>query len=127
MLCHCTVCQRFNSAEFGDTLVLRLKDLVGPVPESVSFDTYRPPPNIQRGVCKGCKQPAFELFRSPILPDIAMIPLAMHRDVESVPEPVSHLFYEHRCREFDDNVPKYQGYLRSQLAFGKSLLGSFGS
>lgn len=124
ILCHCTVCQRFNNASYGDTLVLRLSELVSTVPSTVSFDTYRAPPNIKRGICRSCRSPAIEVFESKVLPGIAMVPSAMHCSTPSLPDPKCHLFYEHRAVAVEDELPKHQGYLRSQFAFGRHLLGS---
>lgn len=124
IVCHCRVCQRFNDSSYGDTLVLRKADLGSAVPTTVTFDTYRPPPNIQRGVCRSCRNPAIEIFDSRVLPSIVMVPRAMHRDHPSLPTPKCHLFYEHRIVDVHDGLAKHEGYLRSQFAFGRHLFGS---
>jgi hypothetical protein len=124
VFCHCTICQRFNQSEYGDTLVCRAKDLTGPIPNSVSFDTYRSPPNIKRGTCNGCQKPAIEVFESPFLPNIIMVPLAIHRDEPNLPASTGHLFYDRRVHDVSDDKPKHYGYLRSQLTFGRYMLAS---
>ena len=124
IICHCSICQRFNDADFGDTLVCGASDIIEPHPDSVKFETYRPPPHIQRGVCGSCGAPAIEVFESRVLPDIVMIPFAVHERCKDLEAPVGHLFYENRVRDISDGLPKYRGYLMSQLAFGKHLVRS---
>lgn len=124
VVCHCSICQRFNQADYGDTLVCRPSDIIEHHPDSVRFDTYRPPPNIQRGVCGSCGDPSVEVFESKLLPNIVMVPYAMHRRHDQIENPVAHLFYESRRRDLSDGVPKYEGYVMSQLAFAKHLVRS---
>ena len=117
ILCHCTICQRFNSAHFADVLVFRAEDVTLPPRETVNFETYKPPPNVQRGKCATCAQPAVEVFTAPILPKLVMVPRAMFRSDEQLPVPKAHIFYEKRVTDTKDTYPKCQGFLRSQLAF----------
>ena len=62
ILCHCTICQRFNDAAFADVVVYSAAAVGEPAAGSVEFDTYKPPPNVQRGKCAQCHQPAIEKF-----------------------------------------------------------------
>ncbi|NNE35571.1 MAG: hypothetical protein HKN13_10050 [Rhodothermales bacterium] len=117
ILCHCTICQRFNSAPFADVLVFRDKDVSLPPPNAVNFQTYKPPPNVQRGKCATCAQPAIEIFAAPVLPKLVMIPRAMLRSDAEVPSPIAHIFYDKRVSDAKDAYPKHRGFLRSQLAF----------
>ena len=117
ILCHCTICQRFNSAPFADVLVFRAEDVTLPARDAVSFETYKPPPNVQRGKCATCAQPAIEVFNAPILPKLVMVPTAMLRSDTQVPVPVAHIFYDKRVSDAKDTYPKHRGFLKSQLAF----------
>lgn len=124
LLCHCTICQRFNHAPFGDIVVYNAASVESPTPGSVSFDTYRPPPNLQRGKCAHCGDPAIERFEVPLLPKLIMVPMAMHHNDAAKTEPTAHVFYGSRVADADDSLPKHSGYLPSQLAFVKYLIAA---
>lgn len=121
ILCHCTICQRFNSASFADVIVFGARDISLPSPETVSFNTYKPPPNVQRGKCAACGQPAIEVFEAPLLPKLVMVPASMFQSDAALPSPVAHVFYDKRVTDAEDSYPKYQGFFRSQFAFLKYL------
>jgi len=120
-LCHCTICQQFNNASFADILVHRVEDVALPPATAVTFDTYKPPPNVQRGKCSTCGQPAIVVFAAPVLPRLVTIPRPMFRSDAELPSPVAHLFYDKRVSDADDPYPKDKGYFRSQIAFLKYL------
>lgn len=120
-ICHCTICQRFNDASHADMVVLLTDDVVPPPDGSVNFGTYRPPPAVQRGKCASCDKPAIEFMRLPIYPGLTFVPTANFPDAQRLPEPCMHLFYEKRAADIDDALPKYQGYLKSQLAFARAV------
>jgi hypothetical protein len=120
-LCHCTLCQRFHEAPFADVLVHRADDVAVPQAEAVDFETFKPPPNVQRGRCKTCGQPVAALFNAPILPRLVMVPSATFRSDADLPNPAAHIFYDKRVVDVEDPYPKHQGYLRSQAAFLKYI------
>lgn len=122
MLCHCTICQRFNDAPFADVVVYAARAVGDPAAGAVSYDTYKPPPNVQRGKCAQCGKPAIEKFAAPLLPKLTMVPASVHGAGAALPAPVAHFFYETRTADADDTLPKHSGFLRSQLAFGRYLL-----
>lgn len=122
MYCHCTICQRFNDANFADILVFSSASVVPPEAGSVKFETYRPPPNVQRGKCTSCNQAAIELFETPLFPKLTMVPAGMFDTGAALPPAVAHVFYDKRVQDAKDDLPKYKGYLLSQLMFGKFLL-----
>ncbi len=126
MYCHCTVCQRFNQAPFADVLIYRARDVDRPELGAVEYDTYKPPPNVQRGKCVVCGAAAVETFRAPLLPKLTMVPRAMLPADADLPEPVAHFFYETRVGDADDELPRHEGFLPSQWAFLKKLLMSRG-
>ena len=119
--CHCTICQRFNDAPFADVLIFKRDDVVLPAAEAVSFDTYKPPPNVQRGKCASCGVPAVELFDIPLLPKLVMVPAGMFGFQDSLPFSAMHLFYGKRQADVDDALPKYSGFLPSQWAILSQL------
>ena len=119
--CHCTICQRFNDAPFADMLVFRAEDVVLPPPGTVIFDTYRPPPNVQRGKCATCGQPAVSVLTVRFLPRLVTVPRPMFRSDAELPSPVAHGFYDKRVSDADDQLPKYEGYFRNLIVFLKHL------
>ena len=124
VICHCTICQCFNNADFADVLVFSASEVEQPVAETVRFDTYRPPPNVQRGKCTKCDAPAIESFETRLAPSLIMVPAEMFPLSTALPAPVAHIFYEKRVSDVQDELPKYKGYVRSQLAFGKHLIAA---
>lgn len=124
ILCHCTICQRFNDAPFADVVVYDAASVAKPAPGTVTFDTYKPPPNVQRGKCTRCGKPAVELFEAPLLPKLTIVPSSVHNADAEQPEPIAHIFYDKRVADAHDSLPKHSGFLASQLAFGRYLLSA---
>jgi len=124
ILCHCTICQRFNEAPFADVIVYGASSVADPPEGSVRFDTYKPPPNVQRGKCMKCGNPAIEKFSVPLFPKLTIVPTAMHSESAEIPDPVAHIFYEKRIADVEDTLPKHSGFMTSQLQFGKYLLSA---
>ena len=119
ILCHCTICQRFNDTPFADALVHRARDVVLPPAGAVEFDTYKPPPNVQRGKCATCGQPAVVVLDAPFMPRLLSIPRPMFGAEAKLPSPVAHIHYDKRVSDAEDPYPKHEGYIRSQIAFLK--------
>lgn len=124
MLCHCTICQRFNDAPFADVLVYRYGDVELPAAGTVEFSTWKPPPNCQRGKCARCGAPAVETFRFPLVPKLAMVPRSMFPTDAALPEPLAHFFYETRAANSKDALPKHEGFMPSQWAFLRAYLNA---
>ena len=122
LICHCSICQRFNDAPYADVTVFRAKDVAMPPDEVVQFNTYRPPPNVRRGVCSQCASPAIEVFHTPLLPKLTIVPTQNIKRRDRLPKPAAHIFYESRVSDVDDDLTKHHGYWRSQAAFGRLLL-----
>jgi len=123
-ICHCTICQKFNDASYGDAAVYSAASVKYPDSGLIEFKTYKAPPNVQRGSCISCGSPIVELINSPLFPKLTMVPSEMHKLGSDLPTPVAHLFYEHRVADVNDEIRKHTGYFFSQLAFLKHLLVS---
>ena len=121
MLCHCTICQRFNQSTHADVLIFSTKQIKTPDSEVVEFTTYKAPPNVQRGTCVKCQQPAIEVFNMPLMPKLTMVPAGMFANDAVLPKPKAHIFYDKRVADVQDDCPKVSGFLRSQLRFFKHL------
>ena len=63
-------------------------------------------------------------MKLPLMPGLVIVPTANIRDPDLVPPPSLHIFYHRRQSEVVDDLPRYQGYLRSQLAFSWRLVKS---
>jgi hypothetical protein len=61
----------------------------------------------------------------PLMPKLVVIPTANIQDSSQIPMPIMNIFYNSRVADVDDTLPKYQGYLKSQLAFFGSLLKGY--
>ncbi len=122
LFCHCSICQRFNDAPFADVTVFRANDVAMPPEGVVQFGTYRPPPNVRRGVCAECASPAIEVFHTPLFPKLTIVPTQNIKRTDILPAPAAHIFYESRVSDAADDLIKHHGYWRSQLAFGRLLL-----
>jgi len=122
VLCHCTICQEFNNAAFGDVTIFLAKDVEITDVDSIDFRTYKAPPAVQRGKCKTCHKPTVELFDVPLMPALTLIPSQQIIDSDFLPAPVSHIFYHSRVADITDALPKYSGYMLSQLGLSKVLL-----
>ena len=126
VLCHCTICQEFNNAAFGDVTIFLSKDVQLHNKEQVSFQKYKAPPAVQRGKCVSCNKPAIEFLNLPLFPSLTIIPSANIAVGEFLPEPSAHIFYHRRVADISDSLPKYSGFMKSQLALcGKLLPGMF--
>ncbi|MGR8918884.1 MAG: GFA family protein [Gammaproteobacteria bacterium] len=124
ILCHCTICQRFNDAPFADVAVYDATSVSDPAQGRVTFDTYKPPPNVQRGRCAKCGNPAIERFSAPLLPRLTMVPASMFGADGILPGALAHIFYDTRVADADDALPKHEGFLASQLSFARYLLAA---
>ncbi len=121
ILCHCTICQHFNDAPFADVVVYDAASITDPEARTVSFETYKPPPNVQRGKCTKCGGAAIEKFVAPLFPKLTIVPASVHSSSVVLPDPVAHIFYKTRLADATDALPKHHGAVSSQVAFGRHL------
>ena len=124
VLCHCTICQSFNRKPYADVTIFEARAVTLPEKDRVVFRTYRPPPAVQRGRCSACDGAAITFARIPLSPKLAVIPSANFADNTFLPEPSLHIFYDRRVADVEDNLPRYSGYWRSQVAFGRCLISA---
>ena len=122
-ICHCTICQAFTGKSYSDMTIVRAKHVDLTNANQISFRKYRPPPNIDRGLCLKCKKPVVEFGGVGIF-KWAFIPTSNFESQGLLPMPQMHLFYERRLQDSLDNLPKHNGYFSSQLAIGNMLMNS---
>ncbi|MFV1871943.1 MAG: GFA family protein [Oleiphilus sp.] len=121
MICHCTICQEFNQADYGDVTLFFSKDVQLHDKSQVEFKTYKAPPAVQRGKCSHCHQPSIELFNLPVTPALTLIPSALIPTGPAAIPISAHIFYHSRVQDIHDQAPKISGYLKSQLAVTKEV------
>lgn len=122
--CHCTICQAYNEAPFADITLFRSSDVIMPEAGSVVFTVHAFPPIVQRGKCVTCQKAVIEFLRVFPVPKIIIVPSKNIIDKGLIPEPSLHIFYDKRVADIQDDLPKYNGYLKSELAFGQKLIAS---
>lgn len=120
--CHCTICQKLNSAPYADIVVFKEKDVLMPGNEHLAYKAQRFPPLLQRGQCTSCQNIAIEYVNLGPFPKLIAVPSKNIDDQSLIPEPSLHIFYDTRVKDIDDNLPKHSGYLSSQFAFSKALI-----
>lgn len=122
VICHCTICQSFNDAAYGDVAIFRAKDVVMPDESEVRYQAFTKPAIVHRGKCQSCEQPVIEYVDLPLTPKLVIVPVASIKDPSLVPDPAMHIFYHSRKNAIQDALPKYSGYLKSQMALGMALI-----
>ncbi len=123
-LCHCTICQSIYRAPFADVTVLWSTNVSVPDTHAVQFKKYRTPPALSRGTCASCGLPAVGFLAVAPLVRLAFIPSRNYPESYALPPAALHSFYHSRVADAGDDLPKYSGYWRSQLAVAKLILGT---
>lgn len=123
-LCHCTICQELYQSPYADVVALQVSAWELAREDQVRFRTYRPPPALSRGTCITCGGPVLGLLDKVPGVTLAFVPTRAFADPSTLPAPRMHLFYHRRVRDIDDDLPKHAGYVRSELAVSRALLGA---
>jgi hypothetical protein len=89
---------------------------------TIEFNTYKAPPALKRGKCKTCAKPAIEFLKLWTVPALVVVPAEIIGKEVEIPSPSCHLFYNRRHNDHNDNLPKYSGYLKSQLTLTHRIL-----
>ncbi|MBW8758759.1 MAG: GFA family protein [Burkholderiales bacterium] len=120
--CHCLICQAFNDKPFADVVVARARHVVLKNAGNISFRKYRPPPNFNRGLCRACGKPVVEV--AGIGPfKVMFIPASNFEADARLTPPRFDIFYHRRVQDMPDSLPRYSGYLASELAVGRLIMG----
>lgn len=120
--CHCTICQEFNQAPFGDVTFYRAKDVALPAEGVVAYKSYSQSNMVQRGRCTHCEQPIAETVQLRPFEALVVVPTQTMSAQHQKPEADMHIFYHRRVRDIDDALPKYSSFWSSQIAFGSQLM-----
>jgi len=104
--------------------MFRAKDVTIPSIKNIIFKSHQFPPLLKRGVCASCGHGALEQLNLFPLPKFIIVPSVNIIDKHFVPEPSFHIFYGTRVADIQDELPKYSGYMKSQLALSHRLIAS---
>ncbi|CAD0187223.1 hypothetical protein RUESEDTHA_04135 [Ruegeria sp. THAF57] len=121
-ICHCSICQQFNDAPYGDIVVVPSRAVDLNSEDGVSYQSLKAPPILQRGRCATCGAPSIERLNMPLFPRLTLVPVSRITDPAALPDPSFHIFYECRQSDAADDLPKRSGYLRSQMTFASVLI-----
>jgi hypothetical protein len=119
-ICHCRICQAVYRAPFADVTVLHRRSLRAGETHNVKFRKYRGPPALRRGTCRDCGSPVLALQA---LPRWAYVPAQNYPPDILLPAPALHIFYDSRSVDPADELPRYHGYLRSEVAVARLVMG----
>ncbi|WP_435949294.1 GFA family protein [Psychrobacter sp. DM8] len=117
-ICHCTICQEYTGKAYNDVTVLFKSDLSELDINKTRFRRWKLPPNINRGLCKRCHKPSVEKAMGGAL---MLVPTDNYPNVDALPDPTMHLFYDSRVEDIEDDLPKYKGFAQSQTMIVKAL------
>ena len=123
-LCHCTICQAYNGAPYGDVAVFRARDVRLDDEAAIDWRAWKRPPIVRRGTCRACGAPAVERIRAPVLPALTVIPIANLGEGVPVPPASMHIHYGTRVADVDDDLRKHDREAASQLAWFVELVRS---
>lgn len=120
-ICHCTICQNVYKAPYADVIVMQSKNIIGNR-SLLNFKKYRKPPALNRGTCRACGNPVFGYFNLLPKQGLAFIPARTFINSAELPPAKFHIFYEHAVEPVADNLPKYKGYVPSELGLAKHFI-----
>ena len=120
--CHCTICQKFNNADFADVTAYYARSVEAIDESKLEFKVYKQPPLVRRGICVQCRKPAIEKVFIPLMPRLIIIPSNNIDNTELLPSPTMHIFYDKRVNDINDELKKHSGFVSSQIAFSIGLI-----
>ena len=115
--CHCQICQKFNESDYADVTAFYWKDVSLEDEDAVAFRVHQQPALLKRGTCKSCGKPAIERLAIPLMPSMAVVPSDNIQQGSLLPKAEFHMFYHRRKMDIVDSLPKYSGFLSSQIHF----------
>jgi len=120
--CHCTICQKVYKRPFSDVTVMLAKHVHIDHKAHISFDQYKAPPALDRGICKLCEHPVVGLLSSPGLPKLAFIPAMVLPSDPAAPMAKRHIHYGTRVEDVADDLPKTESELMSNLVLLPAIM-----
>ena len=111
--CHCLYCQEVYRRAYSDVTIVpgaQVKLL-----QHGKLDVKRYWSGLRRETCGHCGTPVMARMPFNLLGNITLLPGFNYVDSGILPMPKAHLFYHRRVEDVDDGVPKYNGFIRSEL------------
>ncbi len=120
--CHCTICQTLYKLPFSDVTVMWERNAQLKKVDKVEYQ--RPGLLLRRGVCTECRQPIFATMA--LFPGIRLgfIPGNRYNDQTVLPKASAHIFFHRSQQAMDDGIPKYTGFIKSELVVTWLILKS---
>lgn len=122
IICHCTLCQRYHQAPQGDLAIFRARDVHLHDAAQIGFQQLRKPPAADRGTCRTCAQPIVEFMKVPLVPKLAFVSASLLAPHMELAAPAARVFYDSRVEDAQDAIPRFSGYLSSELVIARYLL-----
>lgn len=119
--CHCTICQKLYNKPYADFVVVNAKHIQIDKGDSLAFAKHRLPPALNRGICSKCHSPLVGFLRLAPMLKLAFIPADRFEDPSNLPAAQGHIFYHSRHQDINDDLPKLNGYWKSELAVTKAV------
>ncbi|MEY1554754.1 GFA family protein [Yoonia sp. R2331] len=116
MFCHCGICQTVYRRAYSDFTISPWAHVSDANWDMIAFKRHKARFAVRRGTCKKCGDPV--LAQLNYLPGInlALIPARVLDGVEDRLIPLQHVYYKSRVDDVADDLPKYEGALRSNIA-----------
>ncbi|WP_338549068.1 GFA family protein [Roseovarius phycicola] len=124
LYCHCSVCQRVYGQPYADVTILPAAAVSVPENTRITFDRYKSPPAIRRGMCPDCKTPVVGFMTYGPGLRLAYIPATAFKTNPPETKPMVHLFYKTRQADVEDRLPKIAGTIASFIAGTPLVLGA---
>jgi len=121
--CHCTICQNVYRKPFADATFFWARSIALPDRHDIEFRRYRPPPALNRGICRRCRNPVVAFMAAGPL-SIGFVPSQNFEKPAELPEPARHIFYDRRVADVTDSIPKIGGYWSSEAYVIKRIVGA---
>ena len=121
-VCHCNACQAFTGRDYSDVTFFLSDDVLIENDDSLDYQSFSKPKMVSRGTCQHCDTPFLEKLELPLLPKMTLIPSPVLDDKIPLPVPECHVFYHRKVAACDDTLPKYSGFLKSQLVLTRLIL-----
>ncbi len=121
LFCHCLNCQKANQAPFADVTFQRAKHVRSQEGDVAWRRMQYFPVSVKRGYCTRCDDLIVEeLFGGPLA--FVFVPSSRFGDADRLPPALGHIFYHRRVNDIADDLPKLEGFVKSQLTVTRWML-----
>ena len=124
-LCHCGICQSVYKAPYADAMITNAATIQVDPDSPLTYQHLNGGQSIDRGICDSCGTPTIGFMK--LAPGIRLgfVPARTLADVNGLPKPAMHIFYESRAADVQDGLPKHETPARSMRACLWPFLAGF--